>query len=164
MRKFVLVSLILFFIFSQFQSVFAENWVEVQKYGGDGLLQVDSEPFRVDHINWRIRWEIESTYNGSDIGIEKFSFDVKLHFENRTVASVTPTTRENGTLNFNWVSGKYYLSFPALIPKYTVIVEQNIDSIPEFPSWTLLLISLVVVVVFVVVYRRKLENQVRLKK
>lgn len=48
-------------------------------------------------------------------------------------------------------------NYPLMQPTETL-------AIPEFPSWTLLQIALVVVVIFAVVYRRKLQNQVRLKK
>jgi hypothetical protein len=37
--------------------------------------------------------------------------------------------------------------------------EQNIDSIPEFPSWSPLLITLVAVVAVAVIYRKKLHKQ-----
>ncbi|MBT8171975.1 hypothetical protein KJN74_03805, partial [Candidatus Bathyarchaeota archaeon] len=38
--------------------------------------------------------------------------------------------------------GKYYLMLLSNVPSYTIIVEQNIESIPEFPSWIILPILL----------------------
>jgi len=159
MRKFVLVSFILFLIISLFPIVLAENWVEVSRYTGSGLLMGNSEPFTVDHINWRIKWDIESAVNGTDIGVEQFDFYVESHFDNQTIGSVTPPTEKNGTLNFNWVSGTFHLSFPPHVLYYTIIVEQNIDPIPEFPSWIILPLFLTATLIGILVRKRLVRTR-----
>jgi hypothetical protein len=45
------------------------------------------------------------------------------------------------------------------IDSYTIIVEQNLDSIPEFPSWTPLLIMFVAVMTVALSYKQRLQKQ-----
>lgn len=43
---------------------------------------------------------------------------------------------KNGIYNIEGHSGVFYLDFsPTPVDDYSFIIEQNINSIPEFPSW-----------------------------
>ena len=66
------------------------------------------------------------------------------------------TKSENGTW-FHIENGTFHLSMRAfMIGGYSIIVEQNIDSIPEFPSWIILPLFLVLTVVTIIIKKKKL--------
>jgi hypothetical protein len=56
--------------------------------------------------------------------------------------------------------GTFYTDIEATnIENFTIIVEQNLDSIPEFPSWTPLMIMAFAVTVIAVIYKRKIRTK-----
>lgn len=142
----------------------SDNWVEVTRFIGSKGFTTDV--FVCDHVEWRIRWEFDPGH---------------WHFADLYTLQVTTYKEGESTNYFNQIrelpsgnlsgvellnqSGTFYLEINSgLIDSYTIIVEENIDSIPEFPSWAPLLIALVAVVAVAVVYRRKLQNRGRWKK
>ena len=142
----------------------SDNWVEVTRFIGSKGFTTDV--FVCDHVEWRIRWEFDPGH---------------WHFADLYTLQVTTYKEGESTKYFNQIrelpsgnlsgvellnqSGTFYLEINSgLVDSYTIIVEENIDSIPEFPSWAPLLIALVAVVAVAVVYRRKLQNRGRWKK
>ena len=144
----------------------SDNWVEVTRFIGTKGFTTDV--FVCEHVEWRIRWEFDPGH---------------WHFADLHTLQVTTYKEGESTKYFNQIreppggnlngvellnqSGTFYLEIGSgLIDSYTIIVEQNIDSIPEFPSWTPLLVMLVAVVAVTVLYRRRLptKNQGRADK
>ncbi|MEJ2281894.1 MAG: hypothetical protein P8X97_08350, partial [Candidatus Bathyarchaeota archaeon] len=58
-------------------------------------------------------------------------------------------------------SGTFYMKIDSgLSDSYTIIVEQNIDSIPEFPSWTILPIVLIITFFSIIIKKQLYEAKV----
>ena len=55
---FAVVSISLSIVTSQFVFAASENWSEVTRFSGTGALTT-TDPFTCDHVEWRIRWELE---------------------------------------------------------------------------------------------------------
>ncbi len=138
------------------------NWVEVTTLTGVGGIG-STDSFTVDHVDWRIRWEIEPG-NGS----QRKSFLVYIFpvtgikgsepwFESIQHFGIEETT---GILNIYNHSGSFYMDVLASIDSYTLIIEQNIDSIPEFPSWIILPLFLVVTFVAVLAKKRLFHSSI----
>ena len=71
----------------------------------------------------------------------------------------TGTADTNGTSFIHNYQGTFHMYIDVEeTESYTIIIEQNIKSIPEFPSWTPLLVTLVAVLFVAVVYRKKLAK------
>ena len=131
------------------------NWVEVTRFAGEGGGVGYSPHFMIEYVECRIRWQYSSIY-GWDWDRD-FSFYVEPNdnvSEGMGIASVTDPMEKNGTLNINNYIGTFHIFFPPLTSNWTVIVEQNIDSIPEFPSWIILPLFLVVTFVAILAKKR----------
>jgi hypothetical protein len=142
----------------------SDNWVEVTRFIGSKGFTTDV--FVCDHVEWRIRWEFDP---GHWHFVDLYTLQVTTYKEGESTKYFNQI-RELPSGNLSGVellnqSGTFYLEINSgLVDSYTIIVEENIDSIPEFPSWAPLLIALVAVVAVAVVYRRKLQNRGRWKK
>ena len=138
----------------------SENWVEVTRFTKEGRQSAITDSFTIDYVEWRIVWEFDPGH---------------WHFPTLYTLSVTTyplgetesyfnqfNEKPNGNLRGVELlnqSGEFYMKIDCgLIDSYTIIVEQNIDSIPEFPSWFILpiLIASTLVVMFV---RNKLSRK-----
>ena len=144
------------------------NWVEVTRFTGIETGEITTEPFTCDYVEWRIRWNSSPAYarrSGARVGL--FMIQVYNHSTGKYVSSVGngPSNKsEIGTLSLN-ENGTFHLNIGGLFRgEYLVIVEQNIESIPEFPSWTPLLIMLLSVSILVFIYKRRIQNQGRQKQ
>ena len=60
----------------------------------------------------------------------------------------------SGILKVYNQSGSFYINVDASIKNYTIIVEQNINSIPEFPSWAILPL-LAVGSISIIIFKKK---------
>jgi len=131
-----------------------ENWVEVARFTGSGDESIEKEPFEIGHVDWRIGWEYTPlaytvftlvTHNDTNIEIDR----VHKVFEFTVNAADT-----NGTSYMYDMNGTFYLSIQTVNTRYyNVVIEQNIESIPEFPSWIIL--PLLLVVTFVAILAKK---------
>ena len=74
-----------------------------------------------------------------------------------TVGSIikSGTEETNGILYINGFNGTFYMDIVSNADSYIIIIEENLDSIPEFPSWTILPLLLATTLT-VIVYRKKL--------
>jgi len=71
-----------------------------------------------------------------------------------SVGSEATNKSESGILSLN-ENGAFHLDIGGLFRgEYLVIVEQNLDSIPEFPSWTLLPLFLTATLIGILVRKR----------
>jgi len=131
-----------------------DNWVEVTRFIGTKGFTTDV--FGCDHIEWRIRWEFDPGH---------------WHFADLHTLQVTTYKEGESTNYFNQIreppsgnlsgfellnqSGTFYLEISTgLIDSYTIIVEENIDSIPEFPSWIILPLFLTATLFALIIKKR----------
>jgi len=147
-------------------TVFASsgNWSEVARFSGGGGI-ITTEPFTCDHVDWRIRWEIEprSEYPESSFFSPFGVYVYPDEFHSAWFESIIwrGTEETSGILYIYDKNGTFYMEILASLESYTLIIEQNLESIPEFPSWTPLLIMLLAVVAVALIYRRSLHKHDR---
>ena len=92
--------------------------------------------------------------------LDHFSIDIQTdEHKSRTIDTVSKTgiDETNGTLYVNGDDGTYFLGIDSNVKSYTIIVEQDVDSIPEFSSWIQVLFLLLIVTLVGVIYRRKMH-------
>ena len=164
-RKVIILLVILCLALSVFSSdiTFAssENWVEVVRFSwsGPGTHEYRiTEPFTCDYVDWRIRWEFYFDHTHfPEFG--HFSVRTYPRGENRSDINsirVDGFGERNGTSYIINNKGEFYMRISTLsvVTSYTIIVEQNLESIPEFPSWIILPIFLAATL-FAIIIRRK---------
>jgi hypothetical protein len=128
------------------------NWVEVTTFPnavGSGM----SSHFTIDHVDWRIKWEFNPR-NGS----EGLSFTVRVIRDGGSEIRWLTTHETTGILNIYNASGTFFLVVQTVnADSGTLIIEQNTDSIPEFPSWTILPL-LLAATVLTILYKKRLTR------
>ena len=138
----------------------SENWVEVTTLNGVGGIG-STDSFTVNHTDLRIVWEIEP-----GDGSERTTFLAYI-FPNIGIKGSEPwfemienygTEETSGFVYIYNISGSFYMDVLASVDSYTLIIEQNIDSIPEFPSWTILPLILIATL-SVIVLKKKLTSK-----
>ena len=153
----VLISL--FLLASMSVVVFAslENWVEVVRFNGT-IWPEYTEHFTIDYFDWRINWSYTPRLSET-INPYIFRLNVK-NASDYIIEFLFASNQISGTLNMNQ-TGEYYLYIdPMHAENYSITIVQNIDSIPEFPSWFILPLFLVSVLVAIVI-RNKIAKQRR---
>jgi hypothetical protein len=132
-------------------SVEATNWVEVTRFTGSGT----TDYFTCEHVEWRIRWE----YTPSKLA----AFTVFVYEQGEDVwyiDSVFKTGDEetSGVSHIHNQKGTFYMDIDAAnIENFTVIIEQDVDSIPEFTPATIAIV-LVAVSVLAVALSKKVDK------
>jgi hypothetical protein len=157
-----------------------DNWVEVTRFNKESVPSTwwgdpsgNTDYFMVDHVEWRVRWEYTPhpavpQYAALYVEVYEKKEDViwrdVIIQEGESV--LIDVIREYGTSETSGVSyiynqtGRFYMFISGSnIEDFTVILEQDTDSIPEFPSWTPILIMLVAVVTVAIFYRRSLHKK-----
>jgi len=120
------------------------SWDEVIRFEGENSTQ--TELFTIDYRDWRIRWEYDP---GHWHFPDMHKFQVITYPEMSSVITIdmisgTPGVIENGTSYIHENPGRFYMKIGAgIIESYRIVVEQNIESIPEFPAWIILPLFLV---------------------
>ena len=137
------------------------NWVEVTTLTGVGGIG-STDSFTVDHVDWRIRWKIEPGDSSARTAFQAYIFPLtgikgsEQWFEKIEHYGTEETT---GILNIYNHSGSFYMDvLTGNVESYSMIVEQNLDSIPEFPSWIILPLFLISTL-FVIVFKKRLFYQ-----
>ena len=130
------------------------DWVEVARFTETGQGSDKTETFECSHVDWRIRWSFNSIINEPPV-----MFRITVYDSSGNIVDFFVTASDrSGTLNYN-TTGSFYLSIGELyVQNYEVIVEQNIDSIPEFPSWMILPLFLGVTFVAILSKKKLLQN------
>jgi len=117
------------------QLVNAATWVEVGRWTGSAFP--DQETFSTgeyvcNHTEWRVRW------NYVAVGDPFESILTIRQGGNLTVFSKSYFS-QNGVKYFHDQEGNFSLSvFCANMNEYAIVIEQDIDSIPEYPLFLLL--------------------------
>ncbi len=134
------------------------NWVEVIRFEGKDSMQ--TELFTCDCPEWRIRWEFDPGHFHFFPEMYSFSFTTYPQDEYiNYVDSVSQMGNESrsGT-SYIHNNGTFFMRIKTgAIDSYTIMVEQNLESIPEFPSWTILPLLLTATLV-ALVYRKRLHK------
>ena len=134
------------------------NWSEVARFTGGGAYQwINTTDFIIGHVDWRIRWSYvpdatfpDSAVLGVLIYLRAPNTPLIDYFGPMTV----PDT--SGTEYFHTDPGTFFLTVSmAFTESYTLIVEQDLDSIPEFPSFLIVPIFMITTLLTVIAYRRK---------
>jgi hypothetical protein len=141
--------------------VFASSgdWIEVARFTGGGGIRT-TEPFTCDYSDWRIRWEIEPANDST----ERTMFLVYVFpytgsfLRDPWFESIQHygTEETSGILYIQDRNGSFDMDVLASLESYTMIIEQNVESIPEFPSWIILPLTIAATLIAVVIRRRKL--------
>lgn len=144
------------------------NWAELISFSGDTYEQpYDIETFTCDYAEWRIKWEYEPNTDPGYSGVPQYKNGMPLSIwdENRNLTpnwyffydtGVEP--QKNGTTYFHDRAGTFQVKIDDDIEDFTIIIEQDLNSIPEFPSWTILPLILTITL-FSVVVKRKLHSR-----
>ena len=133
------------------------NWSEVIRFTGSGTEQYTTEYFTCDHVEWRIRWE----YVPDPDYPEYAAFSVYTYPQGEDtlfVDSIVKTGSEDtsGVSYIHNNKGTFYMKINvANTQNYTIIVEQDLDSIPEFSSILILLPPFMLVTLLAVMVLRK---------
>jgi hypothetical protein len=141
------------------------NWSEVATFTGPGSKQAQNTTiFTISHPEWRIRWMFspDPMYNAAA------GFFVYVYRQGETnyvgyfdSIGGSPT---NGTEYAHNLNGSFYMSVTAGIPgilNYSLIVEQDLNSVPEFTSTFLLFaLTTTLLVSIALAYHRQRSKRV----
>ena len=134
-----------------------DNWAEVTRFIGSKGYTTNA--FVCDYVEWRIKWEFDpGHWDFPDL----YTLKINTYKIGESTAYNQIIAPPNGNLNGVELlnqSGTFYMKIDSgLSDSYTIIIEQNIDSIPEFPSWTILPLFLVTALV-IILYRKILRSK-----
>lgn len=136
-------------------AVFAEseNWIEIATFSEDRPRFGETNSFTVEHSEWRILWE----YEIDEANLTAFFFDVKNNDTHQLVGNYSNNgalDKTQGIYNITGTTGNFYLDLGSNGLSYSITIEQNIDSVPEFGSWIVIPIALGASL-FVVAYKKQ---------
>ena len=116
----------------------SSNWVEVITFHNAVGFGMTSR-FNVVYVDWRIKWEIYPSNGSESPSLTVHVYHDIGHQGIELINSLT-THETTGILNINNASGTFFLVNQATNTNSSsiLIIEQNTDSIPEFPSWAIL--------------------------
>ena len=117
----------------------SENWVEVTRYTGSGTELRKTDYFTCDQSEWRIRWEyVPDSQYSSLISFSVYTYPKMEGDRGPTYANIINKVgieNTNGTSYIHDYPGTFYMYINNVgTESYTIIVEQNSEYIPEFPS------------------------------
>jgi hypothetical protein len=132
------------------------DWVEVTRFTGSGTQNYTSDYFTCTHAEWRIQWSyvsdpayplyailVVTTYpQGGDV-----AFNLIMESGPSNTSGTSYIHNRQGTF-YN----KIYVTYTQ---SYTIIIEQDIDSVPEFSSIISLSLSLILASLVVTIYRKR---------
>ena len=130
----------------------ATNWVEVTSFTGSGTEQYTTDYFTCDHVEWRIRWEyVDSEYT---------VFNVYTYPQGEDVLFINSIIKIGGedTSGVSYIhnqQGTFYMKINvANTESYTIIIEQDTDSIPEFTPFALIVVLITVSILAVALSKK----------
>ena len=169
-RKVLILLVILCLSLSVFSSGIAfassENWVEVVRFSWsdpDPHEYRITEPFTCDHVDWRIRWEFYFDHTHFP---EFGHFSVRTYPRGENISDINSIRvdgfgERNGTSYIFNNKGEFYMRISTLsvVTSYTIIVEQNLESIPEFSSWIILPLLITATLLIMICKQRLPKNR-----
>ena len=163
----VVFSLILLGSLSSVVFASSANWVEIVRFTGYGTNAYSTNEFTCNHAEWRIIWEyIPNSQDSNSTVFAVFVYPIQQGFRGPTYLDSIIRNGAEDTKGISFIHdyhGTFTLNINAVeTESYSIIIEQNIDSIPEFHSWTILIVAISIVFSVSVNYRHSLK-QVRKK-
>lgn len=138
-------------------SVKATEWVEVARfYRNADRLDETTENFTCNHMDWRITWLYHPWEGGSVFRITIYRTDT-----NEVITEINDDYRyiltKTGERYISGNNGTFYLKISAvnIAYYYEIVIEQDLDSIPEFPLFLILPLFMMVTLLSVLICRRK---------
>lgn len=134
------------------------NWSEVTRFTGSGTDIHTTDYFTCDHVEWRIRWVyVPGSQYPNLTSFSVFTYPQGEDIMYTDVIMKMGAEDTNGTSYIHDNKGTFYMKINVGgTESYTLIVEQDLDSIPEFPSWIILPLFLVVAL-FGIIIRKKFK-------
>jgi hypothetical protein len=141
--------LLLSFITSGIVFASSNNWSEVTRFTGSGSEMYTTDYYTCEHVEWRIKWEYlpHSQYSNLTI-FELFTYP---QGENASFVDFVMKTGSNDTSGASYIHDN--------VEGYTIIIEQDLNSIPEFPSWIIVPLFLTTTVL-ALVFRKRLFRRI----
>jgi hypothetical protein len=150
-----LISL-LFLSFVTLGIVFASSssWSEVTRFTGSGTEHYTTDYFNCEHAEWRIRWDyvphpgllaLFSVYTYPQ-GEDTLYIDSIIKIGANDADGISYIHNSDGTF--------YSKINVAYTESYTIIIEQDLNSIPEFSSWIILPLFLVTTLFTIILKKR----------
>ena len=141
----------------------ATDWVEVARWSGYAFPDpehFETEQFECSHVEWRIKW----SYVAEGSPFESI-FVIKIYKEGVSdyinLILKTGYINKSGIKNIHDNNGTFYLDITAAnIDEYTIIIEQDVDSIPEFTPATVAIV-LIAVSILAVVLSKKFKKRMK---
>jgi hypothetical protein len=136
----------------------SSDWSEVTKFTGSGTEYYTTDFFTCEHVERRIRWEYFP-----NPGLPLAIFSVYTYSQGEDTLYIDSIIKlgandTNGTSYIHENDGTFYSKINAAnTESYTIIIEQDLNSIPEFPSWIIFPLFLVATLVSIIV-RKKLRR------
>ena len=156
----VMFSLLLLGSISGIAFASSDNWVEVARFEGNESTQTES--FTCDHVEWRIRWEYVPSFQPTEsIFFSVFTYPreegVRGSMYVNSIIEIGSEKRSGTSYIHDYQSTFFMIINVIGTENYTIIVEQNIDSIPEFPSWIIFPIFLTATLIGVIYKKRMIR-------
>lgn len=163
MKAVLLIALVISIIFAGSNVAFAnpENWTEVTRFTGSGNEQYTTNYYTCGHVEWRIRWE----YTPDSQYPEFAMFSVFTYPEGEDVMFIDTIMKSGGddTSGASYIhndAGTFYSTINvANTESYTIIIEQDVDSVPEATTFGILILLIVSSSVGILAYRRRHHPQ-----
>ncbi len=141
----------------------SSSWSEVTRFTGSGTEDYTTDYFNCEHAEWRIRWEYVP-----HSGLPMFAlFSVYTYPQGEDALYIDYIIKigANDTDGISYIhnsDGTFYSKINvAITESYTIIIEQDLNSIPEFPSWTILPLFLVTTLFVIILKKCRLPEAVR---
>ncbi len=134
--------------------VTSASWSEVTRFTGSGYYKTDY--FTCNHVEWRINWN----YKPNSSYPESAVFAIYIYPRNASsyigVISQYGNTTTNDTTYIHNRQGEFYLKFLATnLEGYSAVIEQDMESVPEFSPMILLPLLTTGILVAMVLARRQ---------
>jgi len=144
----VVFSLILLSSLSSVVFASSTNWVEVVRFIGLGTNAYSTNEFTCNHAEWRIIWEYIPNSQDSNLTLfAVFAYPIQQGFRGPTYLDSIIRNGAEDTKGISFIheyQGTFTLNINTIeTESYSIIIEQNIDSIPEFSSWIILSLSVI---------------------
>ena len=156
LKIFLLVTLFSLPLFS-FGVVFASSveWFEVARYEGSAFPEIKefyTEEFEYSYEEWRIRWEYNAVGNSpleSVLLIQNEGEPIvnSTGYSDMSDVAYIPGQQEAFILHMTCINNHDYI----------IVIEGRVNSIPEFPTWTITPLAVVTALIGII-YKMKLNK------
>jgi len=142
--------------FSSVVSATPENWSEVVRFTGSGTTAY----FTCSHVEWRIRWSYVPDPSYPQYAV--FSVLTYPQGEDTLFIDYIMKTGDSETSGISYIhnqQGTFYCKISeANTQSFVVIIEQDVDSIPEFQSFLILPLFMIATLLTALVCKRKKQE------